>query len=154
VSLPAAFTSGRMSRADAQRTLSEIRATLPEFSTPDASPQTLSEVADISATHGILQDSLDRGSAPNAYGIRALRTRVAALQWDRLQNSLRTEHRVTPAAVVTLYGPESADDIDTAARHAAVQMQVPLSEVRLQDRSHVRSATLTGTRYIFTSQTP
>jgi hypothetical protein len=143
-------TSGRMSRADAQAILTAIRATLPEFSTPDASPETLQEVADISAAHGILQEDLDRGYPHSAALIRDLRTCVAALQAARLANCLNQPARVTAAAVVTLYGI-FGNTVEAAAAIAARQLDC---DVRLQDSSHVRTATLTGTRYIFTSRTP
>jgi hypothetical protein len=140
-----------MSRADAQRTLSAIRATLPEFSTPDASPATLQEVAALAAWHGFLQDALDRPPHTlNAAEIRDLRTRVAALQAARLFRSETEPVRVTSAVCITAYGTQ-ADDMASAAAYAESLLSGP---VRLQDSSHVRTATLTGTRYIFTSRTP
>jgi len=143
-----------MSRADAQRILTEIRATLPEFSTPDATPEILQEVSDIAATHGILQESLDRGFHPGAVDVRYLRARVAALQAERLLASESQPYRATLAAVITLYGI-SDNTVQCAADLAARKLNLPSRDhVRLQDSSHVRTATLTGTRYIFTSHQP
>jgi hypothetical protein len=144
-----------MSRADAQQALREIRATLPEFSRTDAPPAILQEVSECAASHGILQDSLDRGDVPNAPEIRKLRTRLAALQYARLLASNETEPRTTQAAVITLYGLQS-DDTTRAATLAAMELHGEYAPelVLLQARSHVRSATLTGTRYIFTTHTP
>jgi hypothetical protein len=144
-----------MSRADAQQALREIRATLPEFSTPDAPPATLQEVSALAASHGILQDSLDRGDVPNAPEIRKLRARLAELQYARLLASNETEPRTTQAAVITLYGI-AANDTTRAATLAAMELHGEYAPelVLLQARSHVRRATLTGTRYIFTTHTP
>lgn len=143
-------SSGRMSRADAQAILQAIPPVLREFSSPDASPETLQEVADLSTDHGELQDSIDRGHAPNASAIRRLRTRVAALHVARLFHSESLPPRITQAVAVTLYGITD-NTVEAAALHA---QQALNDYVRLQDSSHVRTATLTGTRYIFTSRTP
>jgi hypothetical protein len=143
-------TTGRMSRADAQHILQAIPPALREFSTPDASPATLQEVAALAAWHGFLQDALDRGRPHSAAEIRDLRTRVAALQAARLSRSETEPVRVTSAVCITAYGTQ-ADDMASAAAYAERLLSGP---VRLQDSSHVRSATLTGTRYIFTSRTP
>lgn len=147
-------STGRMSRADALHILRAIPPVLREFSSPDASPAMLQEVADCAADHGNLLGQIDRGHAPNSSEIRKLRARVAALQWDRMQNSTDTPPRQTLAAVVTLYG-FSAGDTLRAATLAAEQLHLSApEEVRLQDSSDVRTATLTGTRYIFTTQAP
>lgn len=147
-------TTGRMSRADAARTLEQLQPAIREFSSPDASPATLSEAASCEAARAEIQYQMDAGYGPHARAIRDLRTRVAALQAERLANSLQTAPRTTAAAVVTLYGLQ-ADDSRRAAGLAAQHLALPSADdVRLQDASHVRTATLTGTRYIFTSHTP
>ena len=148
-------TTGRMSRADAQYILSALQPVLREFSSPDASGETLQEVADCSALRAQLQDALDRGEAPDTRAIRSLRARLADLQFSRFTNSLDTPPRVTSAAVVTLYGLQ-AYDTTHAATLAAMQIHGEYAPelVRLQDSSHVSTATLTGTRYVFTSHTP
>lgn len=147
-------STGRMSRADAYYILQAIPPTLREFSSPDASPETLQEVADLSALHGQLQDSIDRGNFADGPAIRSLKARLAALQWDRMQNSVGTPPRITAAVCITLYGLSSGDTLRAAMLAAeALNLDAP-EEVRLQDSSHIRTATLTGTRYIFTSHTP
>lgn len=138
-------TTGRMSRADALRTLEQLQSAAAEFLPSDEATLILA------AVHGH-RDSLDlsRTNAPDAHGIRALRTRVAALQAARLFRSETEPVRVTSAVCITAYGTQ-ADDMASAAAYAERLLSSP---VRLQDSSHVRSATLTGTRYIFTSRTP
>ena len=96
----------------------------------------------------------ERLEVPHAAGIRALRTRVAALQAERLANSLLQPPRISQAAVITLYGLTADDTLRAAILAAeALNLDAP-EEVRLQDSSHVRTATLTGSRYIFTTHTP
>lgn len=82
-------STGRMSRREAQAILTTVRATLPEFSTPDATPAILQEVSALAASHGILQDDLDHGRPHSAALIRDLRTRVAALSRAVLCDAVR-----------------------------------------------------------------
>jgi hypothetical protein len=138
-------SSGRMSRTDAQAILSAMQPSLREFSAPDASPELLEEVAALSVLRAALQDSIDRGDAPDAPRIRSLRASLASMQWNRFLNSQQQDPRHTLAAVITLYG-QQADEMETAAALAERDLGCP---VRLQDSLHVRTATLTGTRYIF-----
>jgi len=142
-------STGRMSRADAQQLLTTMQPALREFSSPDASPDTLQEVAECSALRSALQDSIDRGHAPDAAAIRSLRSRLAALQWDRLAYSASLQPMSASAAVVFLYGLQDEHSLGRAAHLAAVQLRLRSDQVRLQDSSPVRTATKTGTRYIF-----
>ena len=147
-------TTGRMSLADAQHILTAIPPVLREFSSPDASPATLQEVAALAAWHGFLQADLDHGRPHSAALIRDLRTRVAALQAERYFRSASTPPRISQAVCITLYGLTADDTLRAAILAAeALNLDAP-EEVRLQDSSHVSTATLTGTRYVFTSHTP
>jgi hypothetical protein len=144
-----------MSRADATRALDEIHSAAREFlDHPDLSVR--AEVHEILSLRVRFRDLLDASAltAPDAAALRALRSRVAALQLDRLARSEAMPYRATLAAVITLYGISdntSAATADLAAR----KLNLPSRDhVRLQDSSDVRTATLTGTRYIFTSRTP
>ena len=143
-------TTGRMSRQDAQSILQAIPPVLREFSTPDATPELLQEVAALAAWHGFLQDTLDRGRPHSAAEIRDLRSRVAALQADRLLRSSAIQPYTVRASVVFLPGiPDSDHAIGQAAHLAASDLGLRSDQVRLQDCSNVRTATFTGTRYIF-----
>lgn len=142
--------TGRMSRKDATGILMSIQSTVREFLTEDAPLLIRDEASVISALREHHQQVIDSGAGPDARGVRDLKARLAALQWDRLASSTREAPRVTSAAVVTLYGL-GADQMQDAASIAERQLGAP---VRLQDSTHIRTATLTGTRYIFTTRNP
>lgn len=147
-------STGRMSRADAQAILTALQPAIQEFLSPDATDEIRAEAQGCAFHRAELQAALDSGSAPDATAIRILRARVAALQFDRLAHSDSLPPRTSRASVVTLYGI-SDNTVQCAADLAAQQLGLPSRDhVRLQDASHVRTATLTGTRYIFTSTAP
>jgi hypothetical protein len=150
-------TTGRMSRADALRTLDQICAAAREFisSPSDNSAAALTARSVLHAAESE-RDHLDASptNTPNAKGIRSWRTRVAALQAERFLRSASTPPRISAAVCVTLYGEDDRILGMDGAADIAAQHLGTVDDVRLQDSSHVRTATLTGTRYIFTSRTP
>jgi hypothetical protein len=149
-------STGRMSRADASHLLLQIRSAAQEFVAKTPSEPANPEAFGILSLAALEENHLDasRDNLPRANVIRDLRTRVAALQFERYQTSSATPPRVSRAVCVTLYGEDDRILSVNGAADIAAQHLGTVDDVRLQDSSHVRTATLTGTRYIFTSRTP